>query len=112
MSRDNTHLSLGEVPAVVLDRDTGELRPNPAYPSDRWCKSGHTAPQDVRFFSVSGDTLAATRSGLYCELCLKVANKHKALQKIGKGANFNFAAELASLVREVERNQDAIRSTN
>ena len=105
MSRNSTHLSLGEVPPVLIDRDTGESRPNPAYPRDRWCKTGHVAPQATRFFAVSGDTLEGHRSGLYCELCLRVANKHKVLQKEGKGAGFNFAAELAALVQEVERNQ-------
>lgn len=48
---------------------------NPTYPKDKMCKSGHLTPDGVRFFQVSGDTLSKDRWGVYCELCLKVANR-------------------------------------
>jgi hypothetical protein len=44
-------------------------------PANNWCKSGHTAKQDERFFHVSGRNLETGRWGAYCETCLTVANK-------------------------------------
>lgn len=103
MGNDSVDMSQGEVPSFVKDRETGEIRPNPDFPADRSCKSGHIAPHGVRFFAVSGRTLPAERWGLYCELCLTVSNKHAAMQRKGKGEGFNFAAELNVLVKKAER---------
>jgi len=49
-------------------------------PLGRWCSSGHCPPKTftvddaenpMRFFSVEGCGI----SGVFCELCLKIANK-------------------------------------
>ena len=92
-------LSQGEIPEYLVSRD-GTKRPNPDYPVSLICKSGHKAPPHTRFFAVSGSTLSEDRKGLYCELCLIVANKHKNLVKLGKAENFNFLEELDFLIKE------------
>ena len=55
-------------------------------PAGRWCSSGHIPPEThiidgqsmpMRFFSVVG----ANVSGVFCELCIIVANKFAKLQK-------------------------------
>jgi len=96
-------LSFGEVPYLVRDRDTGKMRPNPEFPKDRVCVSGHVAPEGTRFFLTSGRALTKERSGLYCELCLIVANKHRALVKAGRADGYNFVKELEKLIVEAER---------
>jgi hypothetical protein len=55
--------------------------PNPKYPQDRQCKSGHKAPEGARFFVVSGPTLDRRRWGLYCQTCMRVAFMLKDKQK-------------------------------
>lgn len=49
-------------------------------PAGRWCSSGHFPPETfeldgyvipMRFFKIEGHGI----SGVFCELCLKVANK-------------------------------------
>lgn len=49
-------------------------------PAGRWCSSGHIPPTDfavdgnlapMRFFSIEGNGV----SGVFCELCLTIANK-------------------------------------
>ena len=107
MASDHVELGFGEVPHLIKDRDTGEMRPNPDFPKDRACKSGHVAPEGTRFFATSGTALAKERYGLYCELCLMVANKHRRLVKAGKAEVFDFAAELNYLVQEAERKNRA-----
>lgn len=51
-------------------------------PAGRWCSSGHFPPLTfivdgidgpMRFFNVTGNGVC----GVYCELCLTVANKFK-----------------------------------
>ena len=103
MGNHEVDLSFGEVPHLIKDRDTGEMRPNPDFPKDRRCKSGHVAPEGTRFFATSGKAMAKDRSGLYCELCLIVANKHNALRKAGRADGFAFVRELEKLITEAER---------
>lgn len=50
-------------------------KPNPKYPKDRKCKSGHLAPEGARFFIVSGPVLDRSRWGTYCQTCLRIAHK-------------------------------------
>lgn len=57
---------------------------NPHFPHDGQCKSGHRAPPNMRFFHVSGSALPKKHWGIYCEACLKVANKIVQRQKIQK----------------------------
>ena len=64
-----------------------------AYPSNRWCKSGHDAEaflvldgilQPMRFFRVTGEALPTEHHGLYCEKCMILANTlAKNPQKLG-----------------------------
>ncbi len=59
--------------AEILDTlDDGS--PNPEYPEDLRCKSGHLCPDGTRFFRVGGTALSKGRAGVYCEYCLIVAN--------------------------------------
>ena len=55
-------------------------------PAGRWCSSGHFPPENfvldgksepMRFFSVEGHGI----SGVFCELCLTIANKFKKKRK-------------------------------
>jgi hypothetical protein len=46
-----------------------------ASPATYWCKSGHKAGEEVRFFHLSGETFPKERWGVYCEDCLIAANK-------------------------------------
>ena len=63
-----SQLTFAEVLAVNRDGS-----PNPKYPSDRVCKSGHPAPEGARFFIVSGPALDRSRWGTYCHTCMRVA---------------------------------------
>jgi len=63
-------------PAVVINevlpRDkNGDI--NSFYPSDLYCKAGHTASEGSRFFMVSGN-IDRKLWGLYCENCIKAMN--------------------------------------
>lgn len=58
---------------IVPYNKTGKL--NPHFPHDGQCKSGHRVPPGTRFFYVSGSVLPKKRWGIYCEICLKIANK-------------------------------------
>jgi hypothetical protein len=57
---------------------------NPHFPHDGQCKSGHRVPPGTRFFYVSGSVLPKKYWGIYCEPCLKVANKLAQKQKNNK----------------------------
>jgi hypothetical protein len=55
-------------------------------PAGRWCSSGHFPPETfeidgnivpMRFFNINGQGV----SGIFCELCLKVANKFARIKK-------------------------------
>lgn len=55
-------------------------------PAGRWCSSGHIPPEDftvdgdlapMRFFSIEGNGV----SGVFCELCLTIANKFSTKNK-------------------------------
>lgn len=59
-------------------------QPNPYYPHDGQCKSGHTAPSGTRFFLIQGRSLAKERWGAYCEPCLKEANRMAAERRSAK----------------------------
>ena len=74
--------------------------PNPQFPHDGKCSSGHYAPEGTRFFAVSGETLEASRTGIYCEPCLIVANKLAALKKEGLGHTIDPEVELNKLLAE------------
>lgn len=67
-------LTQGEIPILVKNQD-GDMVPNPEYPADLGCKSGHIAPPGTRFFAVSGQVVPQAVAGVYCELCLQVANR-------------------------------------
>lgn len=75
-------LTMGEVVATFKDGT-----PNPKFPHDGQCKSGHKAPPGTRFFAVSGPVLPKERWGIYCEPCLIVANKMAAKQRGGPDGN-------------------------
>lgn len=71
-----TTLTCAEV--LPVNRDGS---PNPKFPADRLCKSGHVAPEGARFFVISGPTLDRQRWGTYCQTCLRVAFMLKDKQK-------------------------------
>lgn len=64
---------------VILPRDK-QGEPNPAYPSDLYCKAGHYASEGSLFFKVSGD-IDRSLWGLYCENCIKAMNIIRRLKK-------------------------------
>ena len=61
-------------------------RPNPRYPKDGICKSGHVVP-GARFFFVGGKALPKPRWGIYCENCMAVAFKMAEKQRGGQDGN-------------------------
>lgn len=92
-------MTQGEVPLLIKDRK-GDMVPNPEYPTDGQCKSGHQVPIGVRFFYVSGSTVAAEVEGLYCEYCLSIANQISRHEKSGQPLPFEPEQELQRLIRE------------
>lgn len=55
-------------------------------PENRWCKSGHTAPDEwtpkgadeprpCRMVAISGPDIPEHLAGVYCEPCIATANK-------------------------------------
>ena len=75
-------------------------KPNPLYPSDGCCKSGHPTPSGTRFFHVSGKVLPKVFWGTYCEPCLIVANRLAAKRKQDK---LGPDAEIEELLLQAER---------
>lgn len=94
----------GEIPLLIRNRD-GDMVPNPKYPSDCRCKSGHVVPHGTRFFAVAGKVVSAAAEGVYCEFCLQVANKMGALLKKGLPVNFDPQQELEKIVKESTRTE-------
>lgn len=64
---------------IILPRDKYG-NPNPAYPSDLYCKAGHFANEGIRFFMVSGN-IDRNLWGLYCENCIKAMNIMRRVKK-------------------------------
>lgn len=64
---------------LIFPRDK-HGKPNPAYPSDLYCKAGHYANEGDRFVSVSGN-IDRSLWGLYCENCIKAMNIVRRLKK-------------------------------
>lgn len=46
-------------------------------PEDRYCISGHYAPDEELWWEVSGAALPKSRHGIYCNACIVAANKRK-----------------------------------
>lgn len=94
-------MTQGEIPFLVKNKE-GDMVPNPDYPSDLLCHSGHIAPLGSRFFSVDGEVVSAAVQGVYCEFCLMVANRMNAFQKQGSPVPFDPEKELDRLISEFE----------
>jgi hypothetical protein len=75
-------------------------RPNPDFPHDGLCKTGHIAPPGTRFFQVSGKVVPKNVVGVYCEHCLAVANRMSRLAKEGKGDTLDPQKELLERVQQ------------
>lgn len=103
MKSPKATMTQGEIPRLVKDRESGEMLPNPHYPADGWCKSGHNAPYGTRFFSVTGEVVPRGREGVYCEFCLIIANHISRLSKQGLAVNFDPQKELERLITETGR---------
>lgn len=96
-------MTQGEIPLTIRDRETGKMVPNPDYPKDLVCKTGHTVPYGTRFFAVSGQVVSKQRQGIYCEFCLTVANKISHLSKQGLPVTFDPQEELQRLMAEAQK---------
>lgn len=92
------NLSQDEVPPFLKNGD-----PNPEFPHDGKCKSGHIAPPGTRFFKVYGESMAPGRAGTYCEPCLIVANKRHRRRKEGRESPLPPHIELAVEIEKVRR---------
>ena len=95
-------MTQGEIPRLVINR-AGDKVPNPDYPKDCRCKSGHIAPYGTRFFAVSGPVVPEAVQGVYCELCLNVANRKARLSKRGDSSNFDVHGEFEKGLSEIKR---------
>jgi len=102
MGRSEVTLTQSEIPVLVEDCETGEMIPNPDYPSDLRCKSGHVAPTGTRFFAISGKALPDAFAGVYCEHCLSIANRISNAQKQGLAPEINPEEELDKLMAAAE----------
>lgn len=93
-------LTQEEIPSKLRDG-----RPNPAYPQDLHCKSGHLAPAGTRFFRVSGSCVPPGVAGIYCEPCLIVVNTRIRRKKEGIESRLEPHDELAMELAKAERKQ-------
>jgi len=73
MRSNKVDLVMGEIPKLIKNED-GKMVPNPNYPSDGKCKTGHLIP-GAWFFAISGRTLPPDRHGVYCDACIATANR-------------------------------------
>ena len=79
MRPEKADLVMGEIPKVIRNKN-GKMVPNPEYPEDGFCKSGHMV-SGARFFAISGSILPSDRHGVYCDACMAVANQLAANRK-------------------------------
>lgn len=73
-------LTQSEIPRLLKDDE-----PNPQYPENLMCKSGHACRPGTRFFRVTGPVLPVDRHGVYCEQCLIIANAIARAKKESSG---------------------------
>jgi hypothetical protein len=93
----------GEVPRLTKD---GE--PNPKFPHDGRCKTGHLAPpKTTRFYALSGKVMPSGLEGIYCEYCVTVTTRAGQLQRKGLPLDFDPRMELVRLLREALEKEKA-----